>query len=220
MDEQASKPRKDFFRYGCLAALVLLLMVVLGGLFGLYYAKRMFRDFTDMNPAVFPSVRLSRPEIDQLQQRIDKYRQEVRQGKTTEPLKLTADEINALIATDPDLKPLKGKLYVTISGKQMDAQLSVPMESVGLPLFRGRYLNGTGTFDILLHNGRLHLHLLSFLAKGRRIPEVYMDQIRKHDFAEGINNDPRTVAALDWLATIKVEDGKLTLVPKQKSNPQ
>ena len=216
MDEQASKPRKDFIRYGCLAGLVLLLMVVLGGLFGLYYAKRMFKDFTDTKPAVFPPVRLSRPEIDQLQQRIDKYRQEVRQGKTTEPLKLSSDEINALIETDPDLKALKGKLYVTISGKQIDGQVSVPMETVGLPLFRGRYLNGTGTFDISLHNGRLRLHILSFLAKERRIPKVYMDEIRRHNFAEGINSDPRAAAALDWLADIKVEDGKMTLVPKQK----
>src|SRR4051812_36393279 len=109
MDEQTSKPRKDFFRYGCLVALVLLLMVILGGLFGLYYAKKMFKDFTDNKPETLPQVRLSRPEIDQLQQRIDAFRQAVRGGKATEPLKVTAEEINALIATDPDLSALKGK---------------------------------------------------------------------------------------------------------------
>src|SRR6185436_10902493 len=113
MDEQSSKPRKDFLRYGCLVGLVLLLMVILGGLFGLYYAKKMFKDFTDAAPAVLPQVRLSRDEINRVQQRIDNFRQAVRQGKTAEPLKLTADEINALIATDPDLAVLKGKLYVT-----------------------------------------------------------------------------------------------------------
>ena len=88
------------------------------------------------NPQL-PPVRLSRPEIDQLQQRIDKYRQAVRQGKPTEPLKFTADELNALIATDPDLKPLKEKLYVTLSGNQIEGQLSVPMETVGLVSIQG-----------------------------------------------------------------------------------
>ncbi len=216
MDEQASKPRKQLIRYGCLVGLVLLLMIVLGGLFGLYYAKKMFKDFTDSKPAELPQSPLSRAQIDQLQQRIDSFRQAVRQGTVSEPLKLSSDEINALIATDPDLKPLKGKLYVTLSGNKVEGQLSVPMESIGLRLFKGRYLNGTGIFDIALHNGKLRLHTLSFLAKGRRIPEVYMDQVRKYNFAENMNSDPRTAAALDWLSDIKVQDSKLVLQPKPK----
>jgi hypothetical protein len=217
MDEQTSKPRKDIFKYGCLAGLVLLLMIVLGGLFGLYYAKKMFKDFTDSKPAVLPEVRMSRAEIQKIQQRIDNFRQAVRMGKPTEPLKLTSDEINALIATDPDLSALKGKLFVKLSGNEVEGQLSVPMESVGLPLFRGRYLNGTGTFNIGLHNGQLRLHISSFEAKGRRVPKVYMDQIRKENLASGINQEPRAAAALDWLKEITVEDGKLVLVPKPKS---
>jgi len=216
MDEQTAKPRKDFFRYSCLVGLVLLLMVVLGGLFGLYYAKKMFNDFTDTKPEPLPPVRLSRAEIDQVQQRIDLFRQAVRMGKTTEPLQLTADEINALIATDPDLNVLKGKLYVKLSGNKAEGQLSVPMEAVGLPLFKGRYLNGTGTFDIGLHNGQLRLHTLGFVAKGKRIPDVYMDQIRKQNLAEGINSQPRAAAALDRLQAIKIQDGKLIIEPKPK----
>ena len=216
MDEQSSKPRKDFLRYGCLVGLVLLLMVVLGGLFGLYYARKMFNDFTETKPATLPAVRLSRPEIEQLQQRIDNFRQAVRQSKPTGPLNLTADELNALIATDADLKALNGKLYVTLSGNQIEGQLSVPMEAVGLSLFKGRYLNGTGKFALSIHNGRLRLYVLSFVAKGRPIPTVYMDEIRKHNLAEGINSDPRAAAALDWLENIKVQDGKLILEPKQK----
>jgi hypothetical protein len=216
MDEQASKSRKDFIRYGCLVGLVLLLMVVLGGLFGLYYARKMFNDFTESKPATLPPVRLSRPEIDQLQQRIDKFRQAIRQGKTTDPLKFTADELNALIATDPDLKPLKGKLHVTLSGNKIEGQLSVPMEAIGLSLFKGRYLNGTGTFALSIHNGRLRLYALDFMAKGRRIPTIYMDEIRKHNLADAINSDPRAAAALDWLGDIKVQEAKLILEPKQK----
>jgi hypothetical protein len=215
-DTLTSKPRKDRFRYGCLVALVLLLMVVLGGLFGLYYAKRMFNDFTDTKPAPLPQMRLSRAEIDALQQRIDLFRQATRSGKATEPLTLTSDEINALIATDPDLSALKGKLYVTLSGQQIEGQLSVPMEEIGLPIFRGRYLNGTGTFNISLHNGQLRLGATGFVVKGKRIPQVYMDQIRKQNLAEGINSQPRAAAALDRLQEIKVQDGKLLIVPKQK----
>ena len=71
-------------------------------------------------------------------------------------------------------------------------------------------------FALSIHNGRLRLHVLNFMAKGRRIPTIYMDEIRKHNLAEGINSDPRAAAALDSLGDIKVQEGKLILEPKQK----
>src|SRR5260221_3331870 len=216
MDDQTPKPRRSFLSYGCLAGLVFMLMVVLGGLFGLYYAKKMFRDFTDSTPMALPQTQMSRAEIDQLEQRIETFRQTVRTGKPTPPLILTSDEINALIANDSDFGALKGKLYVTMSGDNVKGQLSVPMDSVGLPLFKGRYLNGTGTFNVSLHSGRIRLSTMSFLVKGKPVPEVYMEQIRKNNLAEGINSDPRATAALDRLQDIKVQDGKLVVIPKSK----
>jgi len=189
-------------------------MVVLGGLFGLHYARKMFNDFTDDKPMAMPPIKLTPAEIDQLEQRIETFRQAVRNSKPTEPLVLTSDEINALLATDPDFSALKGKLYVTMSSDRVKGQLSVPMDSVGLPLFKGRYLNGTGMFEISLRNNRVRLTTMSFQVKGRAVPEVYMEQIRKHNLAEGINSDPRAAAALERLKDIKVQDGKLVVTPK------
>ena len=60
MDDQTPKPPRSFLFYGCLAGLVLMLMVVLGGLFGLYYAKKMFRDFTDTQPMALPQTQIIR----------------------------------------------------------------------------------------------------------------------------------------------------------------
>src|SRR5580765_455898 len=121
-----------------------------------------------------PAVRLTQPEIEKLQQRIDRFRDSIRQGQSTSPLMLNADQINALIATDPDLKVLKGKLYVTIEGGQLKGQISMPMEEAGLPVFRGRYLSGVGTFSISLRNGMLHITATAIeSANGRPVPEIY-----------------------------------------------
>jgi len=62
----------------------------------------MFNDFTDNKPAFLPPVGMSRAQIDEIEQRIDVFRQTVRKGRATPPLTLSSDEINALIATDPD----------------------------------------------------------------------------------------------------------------------
>ena len=50
--------------------------------------------------------------------------------------------------------------------------------------------------------------------KGKPLPEVYMDKIRKQNLVQGINDDPHSSAALDKLEEIKVQKGKLLIVPK------
>jgi len=215
MESETPKSRGGCFRIGCIAGLVLLLVLIIGGLVGMRYAKKMFNDFTDSKPAPLPPPRISRAEIDQVEQRIEEFRQAVRTDRATPPLELTADEINGLIAYDPDFRGLKGKLYVRLAGDKLEGELSLPMEAVGLPLFKGRYLNGMGTFGLSLRNGRIDLRTLSFVVKGKSVPEVYMQQIRKQNLADSINDDPRARAAFEKLQDIKVREGKLFVIPKK-----
>jgi hypothetical protein len=216
MVDERPKARRGCLFYGCLTGTILLLIVLAGGLAGFRYFRKMFNDFTDSQPLAMPAVRLTQAEIDKLQQRIDQFRNAVRQGESSGPLALTSDEINALIATDPDLKELKGKLYVTIEAGQLKGRISAPMEQVGLPVFRGRYLNGNGTFSVSLRNGALHVVPVSLSSvKGRPVPEVYMDKIRRQNLAQNMNDDARARAALDKLADIQVKENQLILVPKK-----
>ena len=53
-------------------------------------------------------------------------------------------------------------------------------EEVGLPMFKGRYLNGTGAFNVSLRNGVIRLTALDLVGKGKPVPKVYMDEIRTH----------------------------------------
>ena len=214
MAEPAPKPPRGCFHYGCIAGLVLVLVLVLGGLYGMHYAKKMVTDFTDPKPAPLPQTHLPAGEFDKLEQRLDAFRQAVRAGKATQPLVLTADEINALIAGDPDFSGVKGKLYITLDGDEIKGQVAIPMESVGLNLFKGRYLNGTGKFSLSLHRGKLRLFVLSFIVKNRAVPEPYMEHIRKYNWAEDSNRNPRVAAALDALKDIQVHDSKLIVLPK------
>jgi hypothetical protein len=42
-----------------------------------------------------------------------------------------------------------------------------------------------------------------------------MQEIRKQNLARNLNSEPRVSVALDRLSEIKVEDGKLVIVPRQ-----
>ena len=200
--------------YGCIGGLVLMLVVIVGGLLGIYYARKMFNDFTDAAPMPVPQVRLSRAEIESLESRLEAFRQALEAGKPTGPLTLNAEELNVLVATEPELSAFKNKFYVMLSGDELDGQISLPMEALGLSIFQGRYFNGNGTFSVALQNGRVRLNADSLFTKGKPILDVYLNEIRKHNLADSINGQPRMAAALARLRLITVKDGKLLVVPK------
>src|SRR5437867_5203184 len=214
MTDEKPKARRGCLFYGCIMGSFLLVLVLVAGLVGLRYAKKLVTDFTDTQPLPLPKVQIAQPELDALQRRIDTFRDAVRQGQPTGTLTLTADEINALIASDPDLQALKGKFYVMIEGDQLKGQVSLPMDQIGLPVFKGRYLNGTGIFELAFRNGLIRLTAQSFVVKGKPLPEVYMEKIRRQNLARDMNSQPRAQAAMEKLKDIKVKDGKLVIVPK------
>src|SRR5262249_2041600 len=112
----------------------------------------MLNRYTDTQPMPLPQVSISSAALDQLLRRVEDFRDDLRAGRTPAPLVLSADEVNALIANDPELKSVKGKFYVLLNGDALKAKVSLPMEDLGLPRFHGGYLNGTASLGIELHN--------------------------------------------------------------------
>ena len=213
-DPVPPKRRRGCLFYGCLGGTACLVIILVAFLFGLYQLKRMLTFYTDTKPMPLPTVQMSPAEIEQLRQRIENFQDAVRTGRPTEPLSLSSDEINADIENDPKLAGVKGKLYVTIEGDRLKGQVSLPLDQVGLRIFRGRYLNGSGIFSIGLQNGNLIVLPESLVVKGQPLPGVYMDKLRSQNLAEAVNNNPRASVAFNHLQQIRVSDGKLILVPK------
>ena len=215
MNGQPPKPRRGCFFYGCLTGLVLLLIMVVGLLIGVHYVKKMVNQFTDTQPLALPGVQLSQPEIEKLRERLDVFDKALKEHRLTEPLILTSDEVNAWIASTPSLKALKSKVYVSLEGDQLRGKVSIPMGEIGLGIFRGRYLNGAGTFNMSFQNGLLRVMPREITVKGNPLPGVYMQTIRQQDLAQSMNNDPQAASQLDRFQEISIKDSKLIIVPKE-----
>lgn len=216
MTDPAAKPRRGCFFYGCITGLVLLVIVLGALMVGLHYVRKMINQFTDSQPMELPTVQMPQEEIDKLKQRFEAFQKAVREQRPTEPLDLTADDINALIASEPKRQDLKGKLYVGFAGDQVKGEVSVPLREIGLGMFKGRYLNGSATFNLSFTNGMLWVAPQTIIVKGRPVPEMYMQEIRKQNLAASLANEPAAVAVLQGLQEIQVKDGKLVAVPKEK----
>ena len=215
MSDQTPKPRKGCFFYGFITGAVLLVMLLGALLLGLRYVKKMVVRFTDTKPAELPALQMSQPEIAQAKERIESFEQAVREHHPAKPLTLTADELNALIASGGE-QGFKGKVYVSLDGDQLKGELSVPLQDVGLNMFKGRYLNGNATFNLSFRDGRLSVTPQNIQVKGEPLPEIYLREIRKQNLAFAFTNDPGSAALLKGLEEIQVSEGKLVIAPKEQ----
>ncbi len=215
MEEQPK--RRGCLFYGCITGVVCLVAILIAALLGLHQLKKLLYQSTDDGPAPMPALQMTPEQIERVRQRVEDFRDAVRTGRPTAPLELSGDDINALIASDPDFRELKGKLHVTIDGSQVKSQLSLPLVELGLPRFKGRYLNGTASLGVSFQNGTLLVYAQELVVKGKPLPMVYMDVIRKENLAQKVEEEPRAAAALKQLQEIQVKDGKLIIVPKPPS---
>ena len=113
---------------------------------------------------------------------------------------------------------MQSRFYVTLENDQLKAQLSVPLEDLGLHIFKGRYLNGSGTFSLSLRSGALYFNAQSITVKGKPLPETYMQSIRKQNLARDSNSDPRASAAFQRIQSVEIKTSELIITPKE--NPQ
>jgi hypothetical protein len=220
MNAEKKSGRGCLFWGGIIAAA--LFVFILLGIYGTYcYTKHLIAAWTDTKPLPTPALQLSHSEVTNLQQRVHAWNDGLKHNQPVGLLTLSADEINALIAADIPTNGPRPQLFFSFNSNQVQAQLSVPLNGVFGHWLDGRYLNGSGNFAVSLHDGNLRLGVESLSVKGRPLPEKFLEGLRTQNFAQSWTNDPNLNEAIGKFREIKIEDGKLTVIPKvQQSQPQ
>ncbi len=213
MTDPIAKQRRGRFFYGCLAGSALLVAMLTTAFLGLWHLKRALNEFTDARPIPEPAAQVSAAQGQEVQQRFEAFGQAVRDHRPVAPLVVSAEDLNALIATSPRLRALRGRLYVVIEGGRLKGLASMPLSEAGLRMFGGRYLNGIATFGFWLNHGVLGVRFDDFQVRGKSLPKLLMNRIRKEDLAQRLKPNPHAASALGRLQDIEVRDGKLVIVP-------
>ncbi|MBN2309426.1 MAG: hypothetical protein JXR94_10675 [Candidatus Hydrogenedentes bacterium] len=196
---------------GCLTIMVVFIVVGVFAYVGIKRAVSGLVDaYTDTVPVTLPEVEIADEDLQALRARVDGFKAALGNGTATEPLVLTADDINALIQNHPDWEDLKGKAYVSIEGQQVRGEVSIPLEG----LVAGRYLNGSATFDVFLRNGILYVQLMAAEVKGKALPEDFVSGLRSENLAEAVAQDPTMAPAIRRIESIAINNGAITITPK------
>ncbi len=216
------QPRGCFF-YGCLTAIVVLVVGGIGLYFGIRYALERFVEtvvpYTEATPMELPKSTLPEADYTQLQQRIRTFRAALDTKVGTAPLVLTSDELNALIAKDPSWSQLKDAVHVSMRGDEITADLAIPLGDYaanvpGGDRLKGRYLNGTATVKITLVDQKFALDVRSVDIHGKSLPPAVMAGLRAQNLADLQEGSPDLVKVKSMLQSLHVVDGKLTIEAK------
>jgi len=201
---------------GCLAVVVIVIVGAVVGYFSLkQLAQGLVENWTATEPVELPVVTVSEERVAELDARVDAFKEAIQHDDPAPPLVLSADDINALIQHNPGWEDLKGRLYVSLEGDLVRGEVSYPLDELGLAMVQGRYFNGSGSFDVFVRSGVLHVMVDSLEVGGRAAPDEIMEAVRTENFAADWNRNPTTAPMIRRLESVEVKDGFVTIVPRK-----
>lgn len=223
---RTGSPKNSACLFGCgifaAIAFVLSILMILAALslyrMGSGFIKAKADQFTDTAPLALPKVHLTSEQSNALFNRIDEFKAALEGKSTMRTLRLSADEVNAFLAYQPQLQPLSKYVYFTINGNTVGGTLSFPLNQLPLPPALGlkdRFLNGSGDFAVLFQGGELRVSIMELFVKGQRLPEDFIAPLRNENFALEFTQDPNIQRVLNRLQNIEVSNSELILTLKE-----
>ena len=171
------------------------------------HVRRKVLEHTDTEPVKVPVEEVTPAQARALDKETTGFIQALERGEAAS-LELTAQQINALIATAPQLRDLRGKVHVSIDGDRLVTDASIPLDAV--PGMAGRYLNGRVELGIRVQAGELDLDLFGIAVKSRPVPKAILEPLAQSMVQEARKRqDVRdTLARVERL---EVRDGRVII---------
>jgi hypothetical protein len=200
---------------GCLvlALLVILFLALVAGAGYLGYTKAV--SLTSTTPAAVPSFNGSDDVYNTAEQKVTAFGHDV-QNHQAATVRLSADEINTLIAHNPDLIRQKAHLFVTLTNDQAQVQGSLPTGELSHGILKNRYLNFDTTFGLGFNSDTKSLDLaLHHLQIGDQPTPPNLLPTMQAELTPLLNTQlqmyPGTKGLLQQAKSIEIKDGELVI---------
>lgn len=215
---EPARKRRGCLLYGCGTAVVLLIFAAVGVW---WFVTGAVESYTDVEPRPLPVVTLAPERVEQLEERASEFEEAM---ETPEPeeeapsLVLSEEEVNTLLLRENP--GLRGKLLVRLEGDKLAAELSLPLDFLGLKMFKKRYLNGRAVVDASVQNGKVHAMIEEIRVNGRPLPRAIERALREKDLGENLHFEPETQKYIDRIKSLEVEDSQLIIRARPRRNPE
>jgi hypothetical protein len=171
------------FAKGCLsliiAGLVLVAIFVCGAFFVL---NRAFNAFTSTQPVQIQVRQATPAERQVAKAKLDTLRSAARNHQET-TIEFNADEINALIANEPEFRGGRGHMRVAIANSIASLDVSAPLDSMHWKRLKGRWFNGNIELGFSYVDDNFNFDVRSAEANGHQFPRWILNS----DFMQSFN---------------------------------
>ncbi|MEA2013389.1 MAG: hypothetical protein U9O87_10005 [Verrucomicrobiota bacterium] len=178
--------------------------------YGLYKAKEYALSFTTEEPRIFQYEQISDDDYKKLTEKIKIFKEDI--GNTTSGnIALNAKEVNSLFTRHEDFKKLKDIAKISFKNNKLLGLISFPLERFDLGIGKGRYLNGSASFEVSVRDGRLFLYLEEFEVKDKKIPAEIMKKMKSTNLAEDFNRNPEQSKKIKKIKKLYFENEELII---------
>ncbi len=190
---------------GCLVVLGVGLVVAILG-----YINSLVTKYTDSQPKALVTVEASPAKQEELKTRWTAFQQSVAAGRSTRPLKLSADDLNVFLANIPNLRD---RLRFVINGDKLQGDFTVPLDDTRQAKLKGRYLNGRVTFNFKFEEGFLTLNVGELEANGRPAPRWLVSRLQKENFLRFLDSNQDVMGLMQRIENVEISDGYVVVTP-------
>jgi hypothetical protein len=213
------KPRSG--KRGCLIALAIFAIMAVLGLAGLcLLCVAVVNAYTAAAPATVPALSPTSEDLRSAESALKTLRDATVRNKATQ-IGLTERDLNTIIARDPGLRGMRGRVYLQINSSTISVETAIPLRPTHLPGLSERWLNLVVSFLLTYENDEFSIDFQSATANGQQLPEVFLRNFDRtfsrsmnDKFHEGLKGD--LTAAGFWLQikSIRVEGNKVIVTTK------
>ena len=196
------------FVKGCLILVVFVILLALSFVAGYYFAQK--HEYFSTHHEPLPTSHATVEEENEVRARWDAFETAAKANETAR-IELSADDVNALIASEPKLR---GNAYVTVDGSTAHLQISMPLAKGRW--FRGRYVNAQCSVQSGTDGKPQDVRISSIMVNGRPVGDEVLE------WRYGTLPSFRSFIA-SWfgetnLKTLEISDGKVILESKNATN--
>jgi hypothetical protein len=178
---------------------------------------REIRTFADSEPKLVVPAQPSAEQLVALRARINAFGASVGKAQKAD-LRLTVDDLNALLATEDAGKTMKENAKVESIGDTVRVQISVAMN--GNP-FTGERLYLNGLADLTAQKDKekgIQLATKTLTVPGKTVTEGFLNAYKEHDHLDSLlmeelrkSKDPSIMEVLKKVTTVRLENGAAVL---------
>jgi hypothetical protein len=203
------------FGCGCLilALLVILFLSLVGG--SCYFGYQKVVGITSTTPSAIPSFDGGDDVYNAAQQKVSAFGHDVVNHQAT-TIELSADEINTLIARNPDLIQPPPHLFVTLVDDRAQVQGSIPTDALTQGFLKGRYVNFDAAFGLSFNSDTkgLDLTLHHLQIDNQTMPQNLLPTLQA-EFTPLLNMElqqyPPAKNLLQQAKAITIQNGQLVI---------